>query len=49
MRGDQDSTSNTTGPSIGSRTGPNLTAIGSLTIAIRTASTLDKYPGQSRP
>jgi hypothetical protein len=47
MRENQPSTSDTAGPLIGSRTGPNLSAIGGLSIAIRTTSTLDRYPGQS--
>jgi hypothetical protein len=47
MREDQYSTGNTAVPLIGSRAGPNLSATGGLSIAIKTTSTLDKYPGQS--
>jgi hypothetical protein len=47
MRENQHSTNDTASPLIGSRTGPNLSATGGLSIAIKTTSTLDKYPGQS--
>jgi hypothetical protein len=47
MRENQHSISDTAVPLIGSRAGPNLSATGGLSIAIKTTSTLDKYPGQS--
>lgn len=46
MRKNQDPTGEAAGPSIRSRAGPNVSAFGGLSIAVKTASTLDRYPGQ---
>ncbi|KAG9680662.1 putative Xaa-Pro aminopeptidase, partial [Aureobasidium melanogenum] len=45
MRDTRDFASRTT-DSIGSRSGPNISALGSLSIAMKTTSSLDKYPAR---
>jgi len=47
MRENQGTTTHPATPLTVSRTGPNVSASGGLSIAISTVSTLDKYPGQS--